>query len=188
MKKVLIVIVLTSLSFSIAKKANNEGLYDKALKIIIKENVLKTKNIDEIGISGEIIPFSMETSDIGIINKKIIENYDYYNDYSHLQKQKIDLLVDSLKTKDIEFNKNFVKKIIDDSKQIKVTEKTKYIVFFSNVINNRLYAEIREYNHNFNLSPTSEGLSYGKAYSFLFEVDDFNKNINFISYGYYYLN
>ncbi|WP_445456000.1 hypothetical protein [Flavobacterium sp. HNIBRBA15423] len=129
----------------------------------------------------------METSDIGLINRKIVENYDYFNDYSLQQKQKIDLLVDSLKIKDIEFNKNFIKQPLD-SKQGKISKRTKYIIFFSNIINNRLYAEIREYNHKFNLNPTSEELSYGKAYSFLFEVDDSSKEVKCISYGYYSMN
>ena len=187
MKKIVIAIIFTCFSCSITKTEKKEDIYNKALKIITKENVLKIKDIDKIEISKEVIPFSMGTSDIGLINRKIDENYDYFNDYSLQQKQKIDLLVDSLKIKDIQFNKNFVKQPLD-SKHGEISKKTKYLIFFSKVINNRLYAEVREYNHKLNLSPTSEELSYGKAYSFLFEVDDFNKDINSISYGYYHMN
>ena len=79
-KKTLIIIILyisTVECSSIRNKKISESLYDKILNEIVVNNVFKLDNIKKTRISKEIIPFNTISTDIGFINKNIIENRLY---------------------------------------------------------------------------------------------------------------
>lgn len=156
----------------------------------MNNNIFKLDNIEKTRISKEIIPFNTISTDIGFINKNITPNYNPYYKYNEIQNKKIELLIDSLHKKDNEFNKNFKKGgFIDlNSSNIKISKETKYILFFSNIIENRLYIELRKFNYlDIPItSPSSEILSYGLCHSYLYEVK--KNKLKLLSYGYYDLN
>lgn len=192
-KKTLIIIILfisTVECSSIRNKKISESLYDKILNEIVINNVFKLDNIEKTRISKEIIPFNTISTDLGFINKNITPNYNPYHKYNEIQNKKIELLIDSLQKKDDEFNKNFKKGgFIDlNSSNIKISKETKYILFFSNIVENRLYVELRKFNYlDIPItSPSSEIFSYGLCHSYLYEVK--KNKLKILSYGYYDLN
>lgn len=170
------------------KSITNDNIYNKAFQIIIK--VDSSKSIINSKISNELIPFNLESVYSGIIQKNYIHDYEEIKEYDSSQIKYINRVIDSLSEKSKIYNKDFIKnkQVNIDYKFERFDNKTKNVVFFSEIRDNFLYGEVRKYDSKINsISADSKELSYGKVYSFLFRVGNL-KDLELIADGHYYMN
>lgn len=143
-----------------------------------------------IFISDETIPFNLETLSVGIVQKKYITDYDEVKEYSEYELKKIDQVKDSLSQKRKLYNLNFKRnqKNALSPKHNRLSNKTKYVCFFSLQQEDFLYCELRKFDNTINSNmPSSEELSYGTSYSYLFKISN-NNPIVLVANGKSYLN
>jgi hypothetical protein len=97
MKKIYFIIAVGIVVGCATKKCvNSDNLYKIALQKIILEYAADIKNIESSIISNEQIPFNLESTYSGIIERNLIANYDEMMDCDTIQIKHINKLIDSL--------------------------------------------------------------------------------------------
>lgn len=135
---------------------------------------LKTDDVF-IFISDRTIPFNLNSLEIDIIKKKYIENFNPYSNHSNEELAIIKTVSDSLSKREIYLNKHFIDKVNKASNVLDIN-KANYVLFFSDIVDNSIYAKLLPYNSKINNIDDLDSMNYGTGFSFLFELND-KKNI-----------
>ncbi len=173
LKLIIVFVTLTS-----CKLMYNESIYTKVEERIIKDskvldytkNELQADKI-EIFFSEEIMPFNLSSLEIDVIKKDYIDDFNAFNASSDSDHIIVNKVVDSLYKKDRYLNKDFVKDQFNTIKYKKNIDKCNYIVFFSKVKEQQLFAYLIPYNAQINKTIKHEDVAFGTAFSFLFKLN-----------------
>lgn len=192
--KYVLLLLVINLSLTInsckSRLEGNTEIYQQAVNLIINNSKDLPLKKEVIFISDETIPFNLETLSLGMVQKKYITDYDEMKKYSEYELKKIDQVRDSLSQKSKLYNLNFKRnqKNAVGPKHNKLSKKTKYVCFFSIQQEDFLYCELRKFDNTINSDmPSSEELSYGTSYSYLFKISN-NNPIVLVANGKSYLN
>ena len=155
-------IFLSNCSYSQHEQAINEIKSEKGLN---EENDLKPF------VSSELISFNSVSVFQDVISERLGRKISF-QDLNSLDPKMLENVNDSLFKLDQALNMNFKPK--QDSSQIGfgITTDFNSVIFLSELKNNLLYAEVIYYNKEVFKSVKRDVMSYGKAYTFLFEFDE----------------
>lgn len=169
----------------------NEQVYYKAKEQIKKNNavigysvsVLKKPDF-KILISNENIPFDLSSVETDVIKSKYINGFNPFNDYNNEELSIIKKVNDSLVKRNKELNSNFKPKYVEDVSEEKLKD-IDFVLFFSEIVENEVYAQLIPYNNSINKDIYYENINYGKAFTFLFKlnnhfdiVDEYSSEVN----------
>lgn len=159
--------------------SNDASLYSSARDFIVsaecsKEYALKVFNTTEINVyvSPELIPFNFSSIEVDVIRRNYLEGYSAFGELSGEEQSVERMVSDSLNS----LNKTFqAEDKLGESPSLPLLSKgdqNNFIIFFSELKNGVLYAELIPYDSNTFKDKRRETVQYGKAITFLFEFDE----------------
>lgn len=174
-------IVFLFVVFILNEANGQKKIYPNAVRFIYNsdclknDSVLNNKGKYDIYVSPEIIPFNLNSVESSILRLDYIDNYNEFANYSQEQEKIIKKVNDSLMFTEKLLNKSFQNKINENLNKLTTGENIKYVLFFSNIVNNRLYAEVVPYDSLTFKDFKRETVSFGKVYSYLFVISNKGK-------------
>jgi hypothetical protein len=175
MNKLIVFLVVV---FILNEANGQKNIYPNAVRFIYNSDCLKNDSVlnnrgkYDIYVSPEIIPFNLNSVESSILRLDYIDNYNEFANYSKEQEKIIKKVNDSLMFSEKLLNKSFQNKIKENLNKLTTGGNIKYILFFSNIVNNRLYAEVIPYDNLTFKDFKIETVSFGKVYSYLFVISD----------------
>lgn len=171
-------ILFLSIAFIVSNISSGQKYYRNALESILKStsftefsNELHLNSFD-IYVSPQLIPFDLTTVKSSILRQKYIKDYSDFSNFSNEQMQIIKHVGDSLSTLEENLNSLANRKNCKTLENLTTGKNVKFVLFFSQLINGNLYAELIPFNKSIDKDFNRANLSYGKALSFLFLVDN----------------
>lgn len=136
-------------------------------------------------VSSMIIPFSLNTVAEKIIKRDYIDDYSFSKKFTLKERKIINRVLDSLSIVEKELNKNYVMQnrileVMSDSTEHNI------IIFFSEILNNTLYAEVLSCKDLKLNCDQSENIKQGEAVTFLFNLNDKGEIIDYLKGNYIY--
>ena len=176
MIKNLILSLLLFANMECAKETEAIGYYKEALRYIetssmSKEFSSQVYNTDSISIKvfTELVPIGISNFQEEIIVKNYDSDYKLLKDLSDDQIELENKVVDSLLNADANFNRQYTPNKKQYLSTLNSANDTNFIVLFSEVQDNYLYAELIPNKSNGVKSESRETIQYGKALTFLFK-------------------
>ena len=177
---------------SLISKANGQSSYINAFNSICKndyyqcDSMIIKPNKYNVYISDEVIPINLMAVASSVLSINFIEGYNDFSNYKDEQIKLIDRVIDSLTYKEKELNRDFVKHRNSKLKNITKNRDYKFVVYFSEIVENVLYAELFSFNPLICDNYNRECNAVGKAYCFLFVFNEENEIIETYTGEIYY--
>jgi len=151
------------------------NIYTRAIQFIKNDSVLNYKEEYDIYVSPEIIAFNLISVESSILRTDYIRNYNEFGNYNQEQRKTINKVIDSLVLAENVLNKNYQNKLNKNLNNLSTGKNIGYVLFFSDIINNKLYVEVIPYDSLTFKNYKRETVAFGKVYSYLFNLDDKGK-------------
>jgi|SRR5690606_7497859 len=122
-------------------------------------------------VSSLLIPFNFSSVEIDVINKNYLKGYNAFSELSEEERSIEKHVIDSLNTLDKIFQSESKQNEIPYLPLLSVGDNNNFLIFFSELKNGLLYAELIAYDSNLFKDKKKETVQYGKALTYLFEFD-----------------